>query len=69
MSLADSPRTQPLKPLDISVEDVDDAQILDNQIILLMKSGEILRLPAEKPEARHLYWQVKIRNRRRAFGL
>jgi hypothetical protein len=64
MSLADSsPR------LRININEVDDAEIISGLVLLKLKNGETIKLPAEKPEARQIYWQVKIRNRRRAFGL
>jgi hypothetical protein len=64
MSIADSPQH-----LKIDLDEVDDAEIISGLVLLKLRNGETVRLPLEKPEARQLYWQVKLRNRRRAFGL
>ena len=64
MSVVDPPQR-----LEINLDEVDDAEITGDLILLKLRNGDTIQLPVEKPEARQLYWQVKIRNRRRAFGL
>ena len=53
---------------DIPLESINDAWIQRGYIYLQLVNGRILALPADK-HATTLYWEVKIRNRRRAFGL
>ena len=51
----------------INKDDVIDAYLQDGQVILILRDGSVVRLPYSV--ASSLYWEVKIRNRRRAFGL
>ncbi len=48
-------------------EQVDDAYLHGDMVILKLRNGGTLALPYHV--ASSIYWEVKIRNRRRAFGL
>ncbi len=50
----------------IRVDDVVDVKETPMGYVVVTKKGEILM---DRREARKLYWEVKMRNRRKAFGL
>jgi len=52
----------------LDMDDIIDAYIQGSNIHLLLRDGRHLVLPYT-PSTRELYWRIKIRNRRRAFGL
>jgi hypothetical protein len=54
--------------LPIPLEEVDDARLDGDHVELRLRSGKLVRLRLE-PETLELYWAIKLRNRRRAFGL
>jgi len=68
MSLSESPHTNSLKT-NINLDEIDDAVLLHDKIVIKLRNGSTYTLPATKPEARQIYWSIKLRNRRRAFGL
>jgi len=45
-----------------------DARLVGRKIVFTLRSGGQLVLDYS-PDVAELYWEVKIRNRRRAFGL
>lgn len=55
-------------PTHIDLDDVLDAHIKHGEVHLLLRNGDIIRLPYTR-NTLELYWRIKIRNRRRAFGL
>ncbi len=52
----------------VPLDEVDDARISGDHVVLRLRSGRLLRMKLGR-EALELYWRVKLRNRRRAFGL
>ncbi|WP_317896408.1 hypothetical protein [Pyrofollis japonicus] len=52
----------------INLNDIIDAELHDDAIYLVTVSGKIIRINIT-PQTRELYWQIKIRNRRKAFGI
>ncbi len=48
-------------------EQVDDAYLHGDTVIFKLRNGDTLALPYHV--ASNIYWEVKLRNRRRAFGL
>ena len=52
----------------LPLEAISDAWIQRGYVYLQLIDGRILAVPADK-HATSIYWEVKIRNRRRAFGL
>ncbi len=50
------------------LDDIVDAEIHGDKIYFLTTTGKMLEAQLT-PRARDLYWKVKLRNRRRAFGL
>ncbi len=52
----------------LNLDNVLDARLEENVVKLLLADGNAIALPATK-ENLELYWSIKIRNRRRAFGL
>ncbi|WP_153801404.1 hypothetical protein [Hyperthermus butylicus] len=52
-----------------SLDMIEDVWIQGDKLLLKLANGKILEAPASNPAARQLYWEVKLRNRRRAFGL
>ncbi len=55
-----------LSTSNISIDDVLDAKRIKDKVILYTKNGVI---EMEFKKAKDIYWRVKIRNRRKAFGL
>ena len=55
-------------PSSLNDDDILDAELHWNEIHLILRDGRRLVLP-RSPRHMELYWRVKIRNRRRAFGL
>ncbi|OWJ55270.1 hypothetical protein Pdsh_00100 [Pyrodictium delaneyi] len=54
--------------IDIPLDAISDAWIQHGYIYLQLANGKILSIPANK-HTTSIYWEVKLRNRRRAFGL
>ncbi len=52
----------------IDLDDIIDARKAGNEIHLITRDGRLIRLPFNDATL-DIYWKVKIRNRRRAFGL
>ncbi len=52
----------------INVDHIDDARLENGFIVFSLRDGRRLRIKMCR-ESLELYWKVKIRNRRRAFGL
>ncbi len=50
----------------LDLNNILDATLVKGKILFLTKEG-IIELTGKK--ARELYWKVKLRNRRKAFGL
>ncbi len=50
----------------LRLDDVVDVKETPMGYVVVTKNGEIL---LDHREARKLYWEVKMRNRRKAFGL
>lgn len=50
----------------IKPKDIIDAKIVKDKVLFLTKKG-IIELELSK--AKDLYWKIKLRNRRKAFGL
>lgn len=50
----------------IKPKDIIDAKIVEDKVLFLTKKG-IIELELNK--AKDLYWKIKLRNRRKAFGL
>jgi len=50
----------------IKPKDIIDAKIVKDKVLFLTKKG-IIELELNK--AKDLYWKIKLRNRRKAFGL
>ncbi|BEP17600.1 hypothetical protein PYJP_09520 [Pyrofollis japonicus] len=57
-----------LTNMTINLNDIIDAELHDDAIYLVTVSGKIIRINIT-PQTRELYWQIKIRNRRKAFGI
>ena len=57
-----------MESISLDLDDILDAQLHRNAVYLLLRDGRRLTLPYTR-ETVELYWKVKIRNRRRAFGL
>ncbi len=55
-------------PLNLTDEDILDAELRASRVYIILRDGRRLELPASKQHI-ELYWRVKIRNRRRAFGI
>ncbi len=51
-----------------SLDDIVDAEIHGDKIYFLTANGKVFETTLT-PVTRDLYWEVKLRNRRRAFGL
>jgi len=49
-------------------EDLVDAEIRGDRIYFITSTGKILETRSS-PKTRDLYWRIKLRNRRKAFGL
>ena len=58
--------TQRFKQLDLSL--VEDARLDHDRVVFKLRTGQELTAKLCQ-ETLELYWQVKLRNRRRAFGL
>ncbi|AEM39380.1 hypothetical protein Pyrfu_1523 [Pyrolobus fumarii 1A] len=52
----------------LNIDDILDVERRGNTLIVYTRDGELLNLPYNSVTA-SLYWEIKIRNRRRAFGL
>lgn len=50
------------------LEDLVDAEIHGDRIYFITSTGKVLEARSS-PRTRDLYWRIKLRNRRRAFGL
>jgi hypothetical protein len=62
------PHASYLKDKDIDTNTIADAEMRTEYVVLLLRDGRRLVLRAD-PVARELYWRIKLRNRRSAFGL
>ncbi len=49
-------------------EDLVDAEIRGDRIYFITSTGKVLET-SSSPKTRDLYWRIKLRNRRKAFGL
>ncbi len=58
--------TSLLNANNISIDDVLDAKRIKDKVLLYTRNG-VIEMDFEK--AKDIYWRVKIRNRRKAFGL
>jgi len=52
---------------EISFDTISDITEKGGKYIIITRDGK--RIPLEKEIGRRLYWEVKIRNRRKVFGL
>lgn len=55
-----------INSLSIKPKDIIDAKIVNDKVLFLTKKGVV---ELELNKAKDLYWEIKLRNRRRAFGL
>lgn len=52
----------------IHIDDIVDAEMRGDKIYFITTTGDILETRSS-PMTRDLYWEIKLRNRRKAFGL
>lgn len=53
---------------DMALSHIVNAEIHGDKLYLIMDDGTVVSKPLTS-EAKEIYWAVKIRNRRKAFGL
>jgi uncharacterized protein len=54
--------------LNIDLSEIVDAMIRDRHVIIFLRNGKSIKLQRTS-QALKVYWDVKLRNRRRAFGI
>ncbi len=62
------PKSHIFTGFNVTLDYIRDAKIEGDHIKMELADGRILVLPVTR-EHMELYWSIKLRNRRRAFGL
>ncbi len=61
-------QTQSLNLPTIDTDEIDDAILKGERILLKYKDGTTLEIDSSE-QALQLYWEIKLRNRKKAFGI